>query len=136
MQTLYVGMGLTQAPIGFRTTFQHLLKSDLRACGRFEVLDFVGLDDGDETGVYRSDRSMTESADVALFVVDHPSIGLGMEIAMRLATGKPMRICAHEGAHITRMLTGMCAVESIPFFRYTSTANIMRALLYDKECKV
>lgn len=130
MKTMYVGMGLTQAPKEFRNDFQHELKTGLRALPDVEVLDFYGVDfdsvgEGVEVDVYELDRSHTENADLCVFIVDHPSIGLGMEIALRLTTGKPMLVFARDELRITRMLTGMCKKEAIPFVRYTTTTEIV-----------
>lgn len=126
--SLYVGMGLTQAPVEFREHFQNELKGSLRATGSFELLEFVGLEGGTDHDVYLHDRKCTETADLCLFIADHPSIGLGMEIVFRLMTRKPMLICAHRDAKITRMLTGMSEVESQMFFRYERAEDIVRML--------
>lgn len=136
MQSIYIGMGLTQAPVEFRDHFQKALKDALRDSGKFEVLDFIGLTAGDDVLVYHEDRRKAETADVCLFVADYPSIGLGMEIAFRLGTGKPMRVCAHKDARITRMLTGMCADHGIPLLRYDIATDIVHALTNDPAFKV
>lgn len=123
-------MGLTQAPKEFRNDFQHELKDELRELSGVEVLDFYGVDFdsvGDDVAqeVYELDRSHTENADLCVFIVDHPSIGLGMEIALRLGVGKPMLVFAKEEVRITRMLTGMCEKEDVEFIRYTNTSDIV-----------
>lgn len=121
-------MGLTQAPKEFRETFQAELKSELRKIPGVTVLDFLGLEAGTAVDVYECDRGHTESADLCLFVVDHPSIGLGIEIEIRRATGKGALVFAAEGAKITRMLIGMCEKENIPLIRYLSTVQIALAV--------
>jgi hypothetical protein len=122
---IYVGMGLTQAPVEFRVGFQNELKKQLRRSVDITVLDFIGLEGGTPSRVYEYDRSCTEKADLCIFIVDHPSIGLGMEIAFRLASKKPMLVFAREEASVTRMLTGMCEVEGVKFFRYADVAEIL-----------
>jgi len=121
---LYVGMGLTQAPKEFRENFQNEIKTELRNIPEVEVLDFIGLEGSTEEEVYTYDRNCAQTADLCVFIVDYPSIGLGMEISFRLATGKPMLVFAKEGMSVTRMLTGMCSVENIPFHRYDSAEEV------------
>lgn len=130
-------MGLTQAPEEFRNDFQHALKDALRELSEIEILDFYGVDfsntpEGVEKEVYRLDRSHTESADLCVFIADYPSIGLGMEIALRLAARKPMIVFAHEDAVVTRMLTGMCEDEGVPMVRYQTVEDIVKRV----ECEV
>jgi nucleoside 2-deoxyribosyltransferase len=131
LKTVYVGMGLTQAPQEFREDFQKSVKDELRKIGGIEVLDFVGLQGSTETEVYRYDRQCTEDADLCVFIVDHPSIGLGMEIAFRLGTKKPMLIFAKEDVYVTRMLTGMCKQESVFLYRYTRAADIALRVTFE-----
>ena len=121
---LYVGMGLTQAPKEFSKDFQNELKDDLRAIAGVEILNFIGLEEGTDKEVYQYDRDCTESADLCIFIVDYPSIGVGIEIALRLATGKPMIIFAEGDAKITRMLTGLSVSEGVLFKRYQVTSEI------------
>lgn len=122
---IYVGMGLTQAPVEFRVGFQNELKTQLRRSADVTVLDFIGLEGSTPPRVYQYDRSCTEKADLCIFIADHPSIGLGMEIVFRLVSKKPMLIFAHEDASVTRMLTGMCEVEGVRFYNYKSVAEIL-----------
>lgn len=124
MTTVYVGMGLTQAPKEFREEFQHELKAALTEAG-FVVTDFVGLTDGTSGDVYRHDKQAALAADICVFVADHPSIGLGMEIAYRQAAGTPMVIFAHKAAVVTRMLIGMCEVENVELVRYETVTDII-----------
>ena len=124
--TIYVGMGLTQAPEAFRVGFQNELKAGLRELEDIEILDFVGLEGSTEEEVYSHDRNCTMTANLCVFIVDHPSIGLGIEIAFRLATGKPMLVFAKEDAKITRMLTGLCKIEQIQFYRYQEVSDLLR----------
>lgn len=125
MKKIYVGMGLTQAPKEFREDFQKELKDALRVLPDIEILDFIGLAGSTKEEVYTYDKSCTESADLAIFIVNHPSIGLGMEIVYRQQTGKSMLICAHADAKITRMLLGMCSVEDVPFHHYNEVSDIV-----------
>jgi len=132
-------MALTEAPLAFREEFQGGLKTGLRMLENAEVLDFVGLEDGTESDVYCHDRFCTEQADLCVFICDYPSTGLGMEIAFRLASGKPMLCFKRYKAHITRMVTGMCAIEGVPILTYhipqDITAKVRKELQRIREEK-
>ena len=123
--TVYVAMALTGAPKDFVKDFQQYLKDGLRGLAAVKVVDFIGLENGDETDVYKYDRQCVETSDYCAIVCDHASTGMGMEIAFRLATGKPMGFFAETHSHITRMVTGCAKVENIPFHRYTSVTHLI-----------
>ncbi|MEZ4200542.1 MAG: hypothetical protein R3B69_03070 [Candidatus Paceibacterota bacterium] len=126
--TIYVGMALTDAPESFRTDFQRDLKRKLTEVAGVHILDFVGLEKGTAEDVYYHDRDCTESAELCVFICDHPSIGLGMEIAFRIVTGKPMLCFAAAGKKVTRMVTGACEAQSVEFHRYDNVLNIIFAV--------
>lgn len=125
MPTVYVRMGLTNAPKAFREGFQRVLKDALRDIPDVELLDFVGLVDGNKADVYQHDRRCTEEADLAVFICDHPSIGLGMEIVFRHMAEKPMLLCAGANRKVTRMVLGFAAEEMHEFLRYESIGEIV-----------
>ncbi len=123
--SVYVGMALTGAPEEFRTTLQHEVKRGLREIPGVEVWDFIGLQGSTEVEVYETDRRYSEHANLVVFICDHPSTGLGMEIAFRHATRKPMLLVAKMGAVVTRMLTGFAKRENIPLRRYEYASDIV-----------
>ncbi|MBX2866569.1 hypothetical protein KTR10_01250 [Candidatus Kaiserbacteria bacterium] len=123
---VYVGMGLTNAPKAFRDIFNGEFKDMLRAVPDVKVLDFIGLENGTEEDVYLHDRKCTEEADLCIFICDHPSIGLGMEIAFRLFARRPMKCFVRSDVKITRMVTGMCKVEGVVLHRYVTPKDIIR----------
>lgn len=123
---IYVGMALTEAPEEFRTTFQDEVKSALRVLDNVEMLDFIGLQGGTAVDVFKHDIACTTKANLCVFIVEHPSIGLGMEIMQRYHTMKPMMIFAREGQKVTRMVTGMLEQLNQPLLRYESAADIVR----------
>lgn len=125
---VYIGMALTEAPDWFREGFQNRLKDGLRAEG-IEILDFLGLVVGDESNVYRHDREGAERADLAIFIVDYPSTGMGMEIVLRFVSNKPMLLFAQREKRVTRMLTGFASVEDVEFTRYVDTDDIVASVL-------
>lgn len=124
---LYVGMALTEAPEEFRGAFQAEIKKGLSTL-EVEILDFIGLENGTEVDVYNHDRTCTERADLCVFIVDHPSIGLGMEIAFREVSNQPYMVFAKEGKRVTRMLTGMLKKKVLPLHRYHEVDDIVAAV--------
>ncbi|MFM2423963.1 MAG: hypothetical protein RLZZ70_352 [Candidatus Parcubacteria bacterium] len=125
---VYVGMALTDAPPEFREVFQAQVKGGLKALGDVVILDFVGLEKGTATDVYRYDRSCTEEADLCCFIVDHASTGLGMEIMLREQCGKPALFFAASGKKVTRMLTGFLDVGGRQLLRYESAGDVISAV--------
>ena len=122
--TIYVGMALTEAPPEFRDDFQTELKSQLRALPDVRVLDFIGLENGTALDVYKHDKMCTETADLCVFVVDHTSTGLGMEIMLRAETQKTCLFFARKEQRITRMLLGFLSSKSWPLHRYSVAREI------------
>lgn len=127
MLTAYVGAALTGAPPEFVKGFLPLLKKKIRKI-QIEVLDFIGLEAGTALVVFRHDRKCTENADICVFILDHPSTGLGMEIMLRAAAGKPALFFARRGVRVTRMLLGFLEEHGIKVHRYRSAIGICRVL--------
>ena len=126
-KTAYVGMALSGAPDEFKIVFRRELQDAFSEFSDVEILDFIGLEKGDDTEVYIHDKRCAETADLCIFICDHPSTGMGMEIGFRLKSGKPMICFGHVGNNITRMVTGMCKVENILFHHYDHVCNIAHA---------
>ena len=126
--TIYVGMALTDAPPEFRDFFQSELKAELRKFDDVEVFDFVGLENGTAVDVYLHDRHCTETSDMCVFIVDHASTGLGIEVVFRVLTKKPCLFFAAEGRRVTRMLLGLLESKSHPLYRYNSVADIIEVV--------
>lgn len=128
-KTVYVGMALTQAPIEFRTIFHDALKKSLREITDVEILDFFwvsnGITAGEDIEVFELDEQHSQNADLFLAITDHPSIGLGMEIMIRSATGKASLFCAHGDSRITRMLLGYLKKTNQEMFRYESVEDVV-----------
>ncbi len=127
MLKAYVGAALTGAPPEFVKGFLPLLKKKIRKM-RVEVLDFIGLEGGTALVVFKHDRKCTENADICVFILDHPSTGLGMEIMLREATGKPAVFFARRGVRVTRMLLGFLEERGLKVHRYRSAIGICRIL--------
>ncbi len=135
--TIYVGMALTDAPEEFRTIFHDELKSKLREIPGVKVLDFFWVSNGpiagDDIEVYNLDESHSQNADLFVAVLDHPSIGLGMEIMIRHFAKKPALLLAKEGKRISRMPLGYIKKFGIPRARYESVNDIVSKVLVMKE---
>ncbi len=122
-------MALTYAPVEFREEFQVVLKEKLRLLPDVTVLDFYWIAHselgGRDQDVYIWDKEQTENADLFIAIVDHPSIGLGMEIMLRHATGKPVLYFAEEGRKVARMLTGLIDMQGTQLHHYTNPDDIV-----------
>ncbi len=127
MLQAYVGAALTGAPPEFVNKFLPELKARIRLMD-IHVLDFIGLEGETAVKVYVHDRDCTELADVCVFLVGEPSTGLGMEIMIREATGKPALFFAQENARVTRMLLGFLEVRGQRLHRYNTVEDICRVL--------
>ena len=121
-------MALTEAPAQFRDEFGKQLKDGLRAISGVVVLDFMGVIDGDDIQVFEHDRRCTLEADLCLFVADHPSIGLGMEIGFRYIQNQPMVVFARAEKRVTRMLTGALRLRDESVQRYDTVEDIVAAV--------
>ncbi len=60
----------------------------------------------DPVEVYRRDVEWVRAADALIAEVSTPSHGVGYEIALALAKGKPVLCCYRQGARVSKMITG------------------------------
>jgi hypothetical protein len=56
--------------------------------------------------VYRRDMEWIQACDAVIAEVTTPSHGVGYEIAVALACGKPVLCCYRQGATISKMISG------------------------------
>lgn len=135
--TIYVGMGLTNAPDEFRKNFHDDLKARLREIEDIEILDFFWTSNsptaGDDVEVYELDESHAQSADLFVAILDYPSTGLGMEIMIRHTTGKPTLFLAKQGMKVSRMPIGYLKKFDIPRYSYASVDDIIEKILVMKQ---
>ena len=131
-QTIYVGMALTHAPTAFRDVFQVALKTQLRLIPDVAVLDFFWVTRGEfagsDTEVYEWDKEQAEQADVFVALLDHPSIGLGMEIMIRAQSGKPTLFFVEKGIRVSRMLHGLIEQTNNQLYEYENVEAIVRVV--------
>ncbi|PIR93666.1 hypothetical protein COT97_05335 [Candidatus Falkowbacteria bacterium CG10_big_fil_rev_8_21_14_0_10_39_11] len=112
---VYVGCALTQATEGFLQqveAFKNILRSD------FEVLDFVGLEQGTDADVYHHDTHCVRTCDLFVAICDYPAIGLGYELGLALEINKPVIALAHHESKVTRLVLGIDK-PNFKFHRYT-----------------
>lgn len=121
---LYIGCSLTHAPKEFIKKVA-ALKKELRR--DYEVLDFVGLENGTPEDVYYHDIHVcVATCDVFVAICDYPALGLGWELATAVEKHKkPVLALAHADAHITRLLPGAMSINSgLDLKRYRSFEEI------------
>jgi hypothetical protein len=118
---VYIGCALTHASEDFRKAIVEL-KENLRK--DFDVLDFIGLENGTAKDVYEHDLNCVRTSN--LFVADctYPSIGLGIEIGAAIEDNKQTLIVVHKDAHVTRMILGITA-PTVSFRRYNDYAEVL-----------
>lgn len=123
---IYVGCSLTHAPYEFRKAVENL-KQALRM--KYEVLEFLGLVNGTPKDVYEWDlKECVAECDFFLAICDHPSLGLGYELATAIEKlHKPVLGVAHRDAHVTRLILGITQTNFIfrRYFELEEVANFV-----------
>jgi 2'-deoxynucleoside 5'-phosphate N-hydrolase len=71
---------------------------------RADVLDLEAVTPADE--VYRRDSDWVKACDALVAEVSTPSHGVGYEIALALALGKPVLCLYRSGCKVSKMITG------------------------------
>ena len=122
MKKIYVGCALTHASEEFKQGVESL-KIELRK--DFEVLEFLGLVAGTAQDVYQWDiHNCVEKCDILVAITDHPSLGLGYEMATAVEKlRKPTLALAHTDAKIGRIILGI-EQPHYRFERYNSLQDI------------
>ncbi|HVS79118.1 MAG TPA: hypothetical protein VHD84_02425 [Candidatus Saccharimonadales bacterium] len=120
---LYVGCALTHATEEFRASIEKL-KGTLRAEG-YVILDFFWVKEADPTpkDVFEWDiRNCVKNCDGFVAICDHPSLGLGYELAEAANLGKPILGVAHKDTKVTRLILG--AADVLPNFQFERYGNL------------
>jgi hypothetical protein len=125
-------MALTHAPAEFRDVFQVALKTKLRLLPNVDVLDFFWVTRGELAGtdieVYEWDKEQAEQADLFVAILDHPSIGLGIEIMIREQSGKPTLYFAETDTRVSRMIHGLIEQTKNQLHRYETVDDIVEVV--------
>lgn len=131
MKKLYIGCAINNLPLAEKEKFPakiENIKSVLR--NYFEVLDFLGTAAGSPRDIYQQDIvECVEKADCMLAICDHPSTGLGYEMAMCIEKrGIPVVAMAHHDSSVSRLIIGIPS-EKYHFIRYDSVEEIPEQFL-------
>jgi nucleoside 2-deoxyribosyltransferase len=94
---------------------------------KYEVLEYLGLVNGNATDVFRNDIECVRSCDILLAEVSYPSTGQGFEIASALDLDKKVLAFAKQNAVVTRMILGI-NYPNFKFERYSSLDDVLNLL--------
>ncbi|MBP6060710.1 MAG: hypothetical protein KA515_01745 [Candidatus Pacebacteria bacterium] len=128
---LYIGCALTRLPKKEEKDFLKML-ADLKIGlkDHFEILEFKGVtglaEDATPPEVYIWDiNNCVKRADCMLAICDHPSLGLGYEIATAVEKqGIPVLALAHKDALVTKLIRGIDH-KDFQFIYYSSVDEII-----------
>ena len=130
MKKLYIGCALTHLPKEKKVAFLQMIKNLKKELGKtFEILEFLGGGDVSSASpleVYTHDiKNSVMKADCMLAICDHPSLGLGYEIATAVEKqGIPVLAVAHNDFFISRLIRGVDH-KNFTFFHYNSEEEIV-----------
>lgn len=129
---IYVGCSLTHAPAWFKVRITEL-KTRLGDLPDVEVLEFLGLVNGTPHDVYVHDIiECVGKCDLMVAICDHPSIGLGWEMATQVGRGKPLLAFAHRGSKVTRLVLDP-QLPGYRFFRYEVFGQVFKKIKEELE---
>lgn len=125
---LYVSCSLTQSTAEFKDQIGNL-KRHFKNRG-FEVLEFVGTENGTPTDVYKWDiHHCVQRCDVIVAICDVPAIGLGYELGVAIEKwGKVVLAFACEEARITRLVQGVDH-KNFAFLRYKELGEVVSMVI-------
>ena len=127
-KSLYVGCALQSVPDSFLNMVEELKR---QATEHWEIFSFVGTDPTvTAQTVYETDIAMATQADVMLAICDHPSTGLGIELATRTELQLPTIITHHADNQISRMVLGMASVanDTVHYQTYDVPEDLVQVL--------
>lgn len=132
---LYIGCALTKLPTDEEKDFlQMLAKIKLGLAENFEIVEFLGktglADDATPLEVYVHDiKKSVMEADCMLAICDHPSLGLGYEIATAVEKqGIPVLAVAHKEQLVSKLIRGIDHPNFL-FYFYDSPEEIITKTL-------
>jgi hypothetical protein len=126
---LYVGCALTYLPKGAES-FPDMVAELRKELGKnFEVMEFwnaIHPSAGTPLDVYTHDiKNSVMKADCMLAICDHPSLGLGYELATAVEKqGIPVLAMAHKDARVSRLILGINH-PNFTFAYYSSVQDII-----------
>ena len=132
MKKIYVGCAITNIPEkkDFASSIAEL-KNELRKAG-FEILEFMSVLKEKPTyeEIYIHDiRNSIEHADAMLAILDHPSTGMGYELATAIEKcGIPVLVVANEESSPSRLIMGI-QHPKFKFMRYKNFNDISKIFI-------
>lgn len=130
---IYIGCSLTQATSEFRESIFDL-GDELDQY--FEVLHYMSwrVEPGikkekTDLSIYEFDMQQVEKCDVFVPIIDHPSIGLGMEFGKAFEKGKNIRAFVKKGVKYSSIIdSGLEYNQQIAVQEYEEFSDIIEAL--------
>lgn len=126
---IYIGCAITTIPkekVADFKRFLQFVKSSLTEMG-LEILEFKTAinPNASEKEVYEYDiKDCVEVADIMLALCDHPSTGLGYEMATAIEKrGIPVLAVAHTSSEVTKLLRGI-SHPKFTFARYEKIEDV------------
>lgn len=133
METFYFGMKLKRATPKFIEFGEHVRELIAKRTGLISM-DFVGLSGAHPTVIYDHDISKCAgNADLAVFLADHDSSGMGFEIGYRCALGLRNMIFAEYPEQVSGVIQGYAERTQSPLHAYLSAAHISELVLQQVE---
>ena len=120
---IYVGCALTYASEEFKTEVE-IFKQELRKI--CEVLCFISISEDTPYAVYYHDiHRCVMVADLVVAVADHPSTGLGYEMATQSeARKKPLLVVAHVNSLVSDLIMDT-QQPGFQFMRYKNLHDVI-----------
>ncbi len=125
MKKVYFGCSLQHASQEYIDDVYKLreeLKKD------FEILEFLGLNNGTDAAVFLHDTSNVTKCDLLIAEVSLPSTGLGYEIGLADSLKKQIVAIAHKDAKVSAMVKGN---PRITFIQYDDVQKVIEILKRD-----
>lgn len=121
---VYVGCALTHAPKEFKDAVEDFKKQLNEFC---IVLEFLGLTAGTPRDVWVHDiERCVMCCDLFIAISDHPSIGLGVELAVQIVhRKKPAIVVAQEDLRITRLILDPEVEGDFQFVTYKHLSDLI-----------
>lgn len=130
---IYVGCKLTNASSEFIDLVASV-KAHINSTNSYEVIEFLGLEEGTQEDVVLHDTNGMLKSDICLFFVENESSGMGIEIGLGIPFQKPVIVLIpckiEEYKKISRMVTGQTAVNARFVSKGYSTDNISQIVTY------
>jgi hypothetical protein len=125
---LYVGCAISGLPPEKRKEFLKMIERlKVELSRHFEILEFIGTALSSPKDTYVRDiAECVMHADYMLAICDHPSLGLGYEMATAIEKRDiPVLAFAHKNSSVSRLIVGIHGKKFL-FLRYDSTHEIVQ----------